>query len=295
MSPHRRRQIQRRRIVALSVFAVGVLVISLAIDAGGGGSSHHTTGASLQPPPIVSLEATVQEDLRRQAAAQNVGIDHVLKYTPFVTSGGGHRKEIALTFDDGPGPYTPQIVNSLKKAHVPATFFEVGFLETYFHAGTRDAARAGDVIGDHTERHAHLGSLPKAAQRDQIDSQAQWLHKLGVPQPRLFRPPYGSFNDTTMALLKKRRMLMVLWSVDSQDYRQPGVGTIVRRVMDGAKRGGIILLHDGGGVRSQTAAAVPIIIKQLRKRGFKFVTVPQMMADDPPPPGQRLPHYISGG
>ena len=62
-----------------------------------------------------------------------------------------------------------------------------------------------------------------------------------------------------------------------------------------AKRGGIILLHDGGGVRSQTAAAVPIIIKQLRKRGFKFVTVPQMMADDPPPPGQRLPHYISGG
>ena len=142
MSPHRRRQIQRRRIVALSVFAVGVLVISLAIDAGGGGSSHHTTGASLQPPPIVSLEATVQEDLRRQAAAQNVGIDHVLKYTPFVTSGGGRRKEIALTFDDGPGPYTPQIVNSLKKAHVPATFFEVGFLETYFHAGTRDAARA---------------------------------------------------------------------------------------------------------------------------------------------------------
>ena len=79
MSPHRRRQIQRRRIVALSVFAVGVLVISLAIDAGGGGSSHHTTGASLQPPPIVSLEATVQEDLRRQAAAQN---HHPLRRPP---------------------------------------------------------------------------------------------------------------------------------------------------------------------------------------------------------------------
>ena len=293
--PERRRQIQRRRLIALGVLALGLLLLARAIGAlFGGGASHHAP-AALHRPPIISLEAEVQATLRRRALAQNVGIDRALSYTPFVTIGGAKRKQIALTFDDGPGPYTERIVNTLKKAHVQGTFFEVGFLEPYFHAGTRAVARAGNAVGDHTERHAHLGSLPKAAQRDQIDSQAEWMHKLGVPQPRLFRPPYGSFNDTTMKLLKKRRMLMVLWSVDSQDYRMPGVATIVNRVLAGAKPGAIILMHDGGGNRSQTAAALPIIIKKLRKRGYDLVTVPQMMADDPPPLGQKLPHYISGG
>ncbi len=295
ISPERQRQIQRRRFVAASILVLAfVLLIRIVVGLFEGGSSHHTSGA-VHPAPIVSLEAEVQATLRRRALAQNVGIDRVLAYTPFVTSGGARRKQIALTFDDGPGPYTEGIVKSLRKAHAQATFFEVGFLEPYFHAGTRAVARAGFVIGDHTERHAHLASLPKAAQRDQIDSQTEWMRKLGVPQPRLFRPPYGSFNETTMKLLKKRRMLMVLWSVDSEDYRMPGVATIVNRALAGAKPGGIILMHDGGGNRSQTAAAVPIIIKKLRKRGFDLVTVPQMMADDPPAPGQRLPHYISGG
>ena len=294
LSPERRRQVQRRRIVALGIVVLGFFLLIRAIGALFGGGTHHAP-AALHRPPIISLEAEVQATLRRRALAQNVGTDRVLSYTPFVTSGGAKKKQIALTFDDGPGPYTQGIVNTLKKEHVPATFFEVGFLEPYFHAGTRAAARAGNVLGDHTERHAHLGSLPKAAQRDQIDSQADWLRKLGVPQPRLFRPPYGSFNDTTMKLLKKRRMLMVLWSVDSEDYRRPGVATIVNRVLAGAKPGGIILMHDGGGDRLQTAAALPIIIKKLHKRGFELVTVPQMMADDPPPHGQRLPHYISGG
>ncbi|MBV9214068.1 MAG: polysaccharide deacetylase family protein [Actinobacteria bacterium] len=295
VSPERRRQIQRRRLVAVGILVIGVFLIARAIDAVfGGGSSHHTHAAATRPP-IVSLEAEVQATLRRQAAAQNVGIDRVLAYTPFVTSGGGRRRQVALTFDDGPGPYTEGIVKILKKAHVPATFFEVGFLEPYFHAGTRAVARAGDVIGDHTEHHPPLAALPKTAQRDQIDSQLQWMQRLGVPPPRLFRPPYGSFNDTTMQLLQKRRMLMVLWSVDTQDYRTPGVATIVRRALAGAKPGGIILMHDGGGNRSQTAAALPTIIKKLRKRGFEFVTVPQMMADDPPPAGQPLPHYAGGG
>ena len=294
MSPERRRQVQRRRIVALGIVVLGFFLLIRAIGALFGGGTHHAP-AALHRPPIISLEAEVQATLRRRALAQNVGIDRALSYTPFVTIGGAKRKQIALTFDDGPGPYTEQIVNTLKKARVEGTFFEVGFLEPYFHAGTRAVARAGNAVGDHTERHAHLGSLPKAAQRDQIDSQAEWMHKLGVPQPRLFRPPYGSFNDTTMKLLKKRRMLMVLWSVDSQDYRMPGVATIVNRVLAGAKPGAIILMHDGGGNRSQTAAALPIIIKKLRKRGYDLVTVPQMMADDPPPHGQKLPHYISGG
>src|SRR2546421_59100 len=125
-------------------------------------------------------------------------------------------------------------------------------------------------------RHPRMAGLPEPAQRDQLDSQAEWMHRLGVPQPRMFRPPYGSFNNTTFSLLKKRRMLMVLWSVDSQDFRQPGTATIVRRVLSAAKPGAIVLMHDAGGLRAQTGAALPIIIQKLRKRHFRLVTVPEL-------------------
>jgi peptidoglycan/xylan/chitin deacetylase (PgdA/CDA1 family) len=89
-------------------------------------------------------------------------------------------------------------------------------------------------------------------------------------------------------------LLMVLWSVDTGDYLQPGVSVIVQRVLEGAHPGAIILMHDAGGNRSQTVAALPTIIHKLRARGFHLVTVPQMMADDPPPHGQPLPTNLSG-
>ena len=151
------------------------------------------------------------------------------------------------------------------------------------------------MVGDHTEGHPKLGLLPRPQQRDQIVSQAEWLHKLGAPRPRLFRPPFGSFDARTFRVLRHNRMLMVLWSVDTNDYRQPGVKVIVRRALQGTKPGAIILLHDGGGARSQTIAALPEIVKKLRERHLKLVTVPQLMLDDPPPRGQPLPHYLSGG
>ena len=232
---------------------------------------------------------------RRRIAVDERAINRVLAYTPFVTSGGGRTREIALTFDDGPGPYTPQVLRTLKRLHAPATFFEVGFMERWFHASTTQAISDGNVVGDHTESHPRLGLLPRPDQRNQIVSQAEWLHKLGAPRPRLFRPPFGSFDSRTFRVLRHNHMLMVLWSVDTNDYRQPGVKVIVRRALQGAKPGAIILMHDGGGARSQTIAALPEIVQKLRKRHFKLVTVPQLMLDDPPPRGQPLPHYLNGG
>jgi peptidoglycan/xylan/chitin deacetylase (PgdA/CDA1 family) len=90
-------------------------------------------------------------------------------------------------------------------------------------------------------------------------------------------------------------MLMVLWSVDTEDYRQPGEQAIIDAAVQGAHPGAVILMHDAGGNRSQTVAALPAIIAKIRKRGFKLVTVPQLVLDDPPPRGQPLPRDLSGG
>ena len=291
-SAQRRRQIQRRRATALAALGLLVLVVSIIVD-GGSGTSRRTP-----PSPRAAERQRIHiavSAARHRLAIEDRAIDHVLSYTPFVTSGGGRKREVALTFDDGPGPYTPQVLKTLHKLHAPATFFEVGFMERWFHASTTQAIADGNVVGDHTGGHPKLGLLPRPQQRDQIVSQAEWLHKLGAPRPRLFRPPFGSFDARTFRVLRHNRMLMVLWSVDTNDYRQPGVKVIVRRALQGAKPGGIILLHDGGGARSQTIAALPEIVKKLRERHLKLVTVPQLMLDDPPPRGQPLPHYLSGG
>jgi peptidoglycan/xylan/chitin deacetylase (PgdA/CDA1 family) len=289
----RRREVQRRRAAALAVLALVILAISTAIGDIGGGSDG---GGVVRPKLSGAARLRALADLaRRRSAAENRAIDRVMAYTPFVTSGGGRRREIALTFDDGPGPYTTDVLRVLRRLRVKATFFEVGFMERWFHSSTARALREGHVVGDHTESHPKLGRLPRPAQRDQIVSQAQWLSRLGAPRPRLFRPPFGSFNGNTFTVLRRNRLLMVLWSVDSQDYRRPGAPAIVQRVLRGARPGAIVLMHDAGGARSQTIAALPKIVRRLRRRHYRLVTVPQMLLDDPPPRGQALPRYLSGG
>jgi peptidoglycan/xylan/chitin deacetylase (PgdA/CDA1 family) len=287
----RRRQVQRRRAIALGALGVLVLAVSIAIEAGGSGQGRKAGSGT---PRVVAVPPP-GEATRRRLAAENRAIDRVMDYASFVASGGGTKREIALTFDDGPGPYTPQVLRILRQFHVKATFFEVGFMERWFHASTTTALQEGHTIGDHTERHAKLARLKRPEQRKQIVSQAEWLQKLGAPRPRLFRPPFGSFDARTFRVLRNNRMLMVLWSVDSQDYRRPGAKAIVRRVLNGAKPGAIVLMHDAGGRRSQTVAALPEIIRRLRKRNFKLVTVPQLIMEDPPPPGQRLPRFRGVG
>jgi peptidoglycan/xylan/chitin deacetylase (PgdA/CDA1 family) len=283
----RREQIMRRRAAAIGAICVIALSVSIALEAGGRSDSEHARRAA--PGHVVRTPAMV-----RQRAAEDRAVDHVMSYTPFLTSGAGRRREVALTFDDGPGPFTPRVLRVLRRFGVKATFFEVGFMERWFHASTTRAIQDGHVVGDHTESHSKLGFLKRPEQRKQIVSQADWLAKLGAPRPRLFRPPFGSFDDHTFTVLHNNRMLMVLWSVDAQDYRRPGVKAIVRRVLKGAKPGAIVLMHDGGGARSQTVAALPKIIRGLRARKLRLVTVPQLLIDDPPPPGQRLPHYRGG-
>lgn len=228
------------------------------------------------------------------AVRERRAVEHVLSYTPAITSGGSRGDDVALTFDDGPGPYTEQLVHVLNRFGVKATFFVIGEEERYFSVGTRLELRSGDVIGDHTETHPPMATLSAHEQHEQLLEQIARVELLGAPRPDLFRPPYGSFNATTFEELRRLHLLMVLWSADTSDYTRPGVRAIVGSALAGVHPGSIILMHDAGGDRSQTIAALPAIIHALRKRRLHPVTIPRLMLDDPPPPGRPLPTSLAG-
>jgi peptidoglycan/xylan/chitin deacetylase (PgdA/CDA1 family) len=149
-------------------------------------------------------------------------------------------------------------------------------------------------VGNHTENHPLMALLNPAAQLKQITDDTASLGRYGVPMAQLYRPPYRSFNAATLAALRKLGLLMVLWTADTEDYRQPGIKAIVNNAMAGAKNGAIVLMHDGGGRRVQTIQALPFIIRKLRRRGFRLVTVPRLMRDDPPARRQPLPSTGGG-
>jgi peptidoglycan/xylan/chitin deacetylase (PgdA/CDA1 family) len=266
---------------------VGVLalVVVAVILLGGGGDKKEQAATGGRAAGDRSHGPATTQAYRRESRA----ISRVMGYAPYVSRGSPRKREVALTFDDGPGPLTPRFVRTLRGLRARATFFIVGQQLNSFKHGLRDAIRAGFPIGDHTEQHPNLTRLPPHLQAKQIRDAALRIRSYGVPYPRLFRPPGGMFNAATLRALRAHRMLGVLWTADTFDYTRPGTKAIVERAVQGSKPGAIILMHDGGGDRSQTLAAVPAIVHRLRARGYKLVTVPQMLLHDPPSRRQARP------
>jgi peptidoglycan-N-acetylglucosamine deacetylase len=273
---------------ALLVAVLALIVVALALP-----GSHHTPAAS-------TLAVRLDEHPARERPhgkpleSPDAAVKAVLAYTPFVKEGGARGHDVALTFDDGPGPYTPGLLSVLERFHVHATFFVIGEMLRYFSASAERELRDGDVIGDHTETHPEMATLSAHDQHEELFEQIARIELLGGPTPVLFRPPYGSYDATTMRELHALHLLMVLWSDDTDDYLQPGVSAIVEHALAGAHPGAIILMHDAGGTRTQTIEALPTIIRGLRTRGYRLVTVPELLRDDPPPPGRPLPANLRG-
>lgn len=292
-----RHRYRRRRAGALLGVAVLAIVICVLV-AGGGGTRVVVPGEGQAGflRSIQILAGTGSHSLAsRERAIQNAAIDRTLQTTPYVRIAGSQHRELALTFDDGPGPFTPQVLAILKQEDAQGTFFEVGVEEHFFHTGTSEAVADGFPIGDHTFSHEPMATLRRAAQQSQLLNQIKAIKPYGALYPRLFRPPYGRWNSTTLSVLHRYRMLMVLWSVDTNDYRRPGVQAIVKAAVDGARPGAIILLHDAGGDRIQTVLALPKIISALRHRGYRLVTVPQLLVDNPAPANQQIASVIGSG
>jgi len=182
-------------------------------------------------------------------------------------------RAVALTFDDGPNPgFTDRLLDVLKAKHVHATFFDVGRMAAAYPDLVKREIKEGHVVGDHSWSHPMLAHRSDGSARDELEHTRDLLRSLGATVT-LFRPPYGSYTHSTVDIAGSLGMRTVVWSADPADYRRPPVGTIVTRVLNQVRPGVIILMHDGGGDRSNTIAAVPIIIDTLRRQGYTFETL----------------------
>ena len=200
-----------------------------------------------------------------------------------VYHGSTREREIALTFDDGPwnDPPTVDFLKMLEREHVPATFFEIGRqIAPYDPGGQAEKLMIadGDMIGDHTWSHPDMAALPPSAQQAQLlDAAAAIWRATGGFTPCLWRPPYGATSPSLISLARSLGFLTIMWDVDPHDWALPGVGAIYSNVVNSAHNGAIVIQHLGGGPRFQTLAAVRQEIATLRARGYRFVTVAQML------------------
>jgi peptidoglycan/xylan/chitin deacetylase (PgdA/CDA1 family) len=195
-----------------------------------------------------------------------------------VFCGGGRRREVALTFDDGPGPYSWRLLSELHG--VPATFFLIGRDVPEYPRVVREEARL-DAIGDHTQTHAVLTRLPLGAVREEIADGKRALEAAARQPVRLFRPPGDHWDLAINAVVREQGLLSVGYTVDPRDWALGTSRAVTTAVLSDPRLvpGAIVLLHE---TRLSTVEAVPAIVAALRRRGLEPVTVPQLLSDDPP-------------
>jgi peptidoglycan-N-acetylglucosamine deacetylase len=182
-------------------------------------------------------------------------------------------KSIALTIDDGPDPaYTPQVLGLLRHYHVTATFSMIGVHVAAYPHLARAVAEAGHTIANHTWTHADLQGMPTGRVHGELARASDAIHAATGAHPGLFRAPYGAWSPAVIRQCEQMKMVPMDWSVDPRDWAEPGVRRIVRRIMQQTRPGSIILEHDGGGNRSQTVAALRIVLPRLLDEGYHFAT-----------------------
>ncbi len=197
--------------------------------------------------------------------------------------GPSRGREVALTFDDGPwsDPPTIDFLHVLESEQVPATFFEIGRqISMYDPTGAveRRMLADGDMIGDHSWSHPDVAALSPSGQRAQLlDTVDAIRHATRGFTPCLWRPPYGDISPALVKLARSLGLVTVMWNVDPRDWALPGVNAIYDNVVTNSRPGSIVIQHFGGGPRLETLAALPREIVTLRRRGYHFVTVAQML------------------
>ncbi|MFD5900432.1 polysaccharide deacetylase family protein [Streptomyces microflavus] len=222
-----------------------------------------------------SMETTAPGSARQDAASDAKG--------SFGPADCRKAKCIALTFDAGPGKDTPELLDILKEKKVHATFFLLGKNHVVKHPDTvRRIRDEGHEVANHTWTHEILTDREPEEIRAELEKTQVAIEKITGKKPRLMRPPQGRTDDTVSEISKELGLSQVLWSATAKDYSTNDSALITKRILDQAGKDGVILLHD---IYKGTVPAVPGIIDALRKDGYTFVTVPELMAPAEPVPG----------
>lgn len=231
------------------------------------------TAPSTSPDPSTVPTASVPPPCRPPASVELALV---------VSHGNIHEKVIALTFDDGTNPEnTKQILRILQKYEVNATFFPTGRAMERFPDTWRAVAKANYPIANHTYLHDGLTGQCFESQRDALARASAVFDSLGIPEYPVMRPPYELFDETTAAAATAEGFdAVILWNIDTRDWQGASARTIRRIALSGG-RGSIVLMHT---FPEATASALPAIIKGYKARGFRFVTIGQLLGMDGPVP-----------
>ena len=187
---------------------------------------------------------------------------------PTAANSGG--KVIALTFDDGPGPYTAQLLDILDQHGAKATFFLIGSKVSSQANVVRSIHARGHQLGNHSWSHPELPKLPVNQIVGEIDRTNDAIKQATGVTPSILRPPYGAVNGVVLEQLRLRGMSSILWSVDTRDWADRNSDIVCSRAVAGARPGAIILMHD---IHQTSVGAVPCILNALKQQGYSFVTI----------------------
>jgi peptidoglycan/xylan/chitin deacetylase (PgdA/CDA1 family) len=284
-SPWQRRVATRSTFALLGIVLVGAgIALPVALAAGSSSAPASTNGAT--PPPRRDHErrprrqASWRRTLERRAHAAAA---RFARLGLPVYCGGHHGRFIALTFDDGPGPATERVVLPLlRRAGARATFFVIG-QNIPGHARALRGERALGAVGNHTWSHARLTALGDRAVSSELGETQRQIERATGRRPNVFRPPYGARNARVDAAARSLGLVEVLWSIDSYDSRGFSAREVAHTVLKLVQPGAIILMHEN---LPATVKALPRILRILNHRRFELVTVPELLALDPPSPAQ---------
>jgi len=190
--------------------------------------------------------------------------------TPAPTTGN---KVIALTFDDGPGPYTAHLLDILDQYGAKATFFLIGSKVSGQASVVRSIQARGHQLGNHSWSHPELPKLSVDQIAGEIDRTNEAIRQATGVKPSILRPPYGAVNGVVLEQLRLRNMSSILWSVDTRDWADRNSQIVCSRAVAGARPGAVILMHD---IHQTSVNAVPCILSSLKQQGYSFVTIQQL-------------------
>jgi peptidoglycan/xylan/chitin deacetylase (PgdA/CDA1 family) len=289
---HNRAIFLRRRTVALGV-ALGILAVVLVAAAGENGSPFKAAIATTLTPAQEAKLPWKQHYTSGSAgpldarglpspAAQRAAVRRFYRLGLPIWCGGGRASYATVTFDDGPSKYSGEIMRLLNQAGAQTTYFIIGGSVAEFPNVPRQQVKFGGVE-DHTWTHADLRTLGTAGAVSELRRTKKTLEQATGQQVTLMRPPYGGRDAMTDKISHRLGLLPVMWDSDTQDSLGAGSESILQNATAGLRPGGIVLMHE---TKDTTLAVLPKILAAAKQKGLRLVSIPQLLALDPPTEAQ---------